>query len=380
MNIHFEGFRRKGLVFIGNEEAAQLDHVTVQPYDVLFNITGASIGRVTTAPADMAGARVNQHVCILRTTDALVPQFLAYYMATPAQQAVVDSNQTGGTRQAVTKAMLLEWPVPLPAPKEQRRIVELLEQADRLRRQRTEADTLADRILPVLFRKMFGDPTTNPKGWPTTTLDHAAGIATGNTPSREDPENFGGGIPWGRPADLETALPLLHTAENISQKGARTARVVPAGSVLVCCIGATLGKVGLAGVEMAINQQINALLPSAKATPEFLYTFSLLNARNFMVAATQATLPILNKSRFGQQPVFLPPIERQVRFSELAQAVIKQRPAQSAARQNVENVFAAMLHRAFTGELTAKWREAHMKELLAEMEQQARLLKSPLEE
>ena len=130
MNVHFEGFRRKGLVFIDNEEAAQLDHVTVQPDDVLFNITGASIGRVTTAPADMAGARVNQHVCILRTTDVLLPRFLAYYMGTPAQQAVLNSNQIGGTRQAVTKAMLLDWTVLLPAPKEQRRIVELLEQAD----------------------------------------------------------------------------------------------------------------------------------------------------------------------------------------------------------------------------------------------------------
>jgi type I restriction enzyme S subunit len=258
--------------------------------------------------------------------------------------------------------------------------VELLEQADGLRRQRAEADALADRILPALFLKMFGDPATNPKGWLTMTLERATEITTGNTPSREDPENFGGGIPWARPADLEMALPLLHTAENISEKGALIARIVPAGSVLVCCIGATLGKVGLAGMEMAINQQINALLPSERATPEFLYTFCLLNARNFMAAATQATLPILNKSRFGQQPVFLPPIERQGRFSEMALAVMKQRSPQSQARQNLENIFATMLHRAFTGELTAKWREAHLKELLAEMEQQARLLRSPLEE
>ena len=50
-----------------------------------------------------------------------------------------------------------------------------------------------------------------------------------------------------------------------------------------------------------------------------------------------------------------------------------------AAKENVENLFSVMLHRAFIGELTAKWREAHMKELLAEMEQQARLLRTTTE-
>ena len=310
----------------------------------------------------------------------LEADFLKFYLRSGRFVAFANSVVAGAKMPRMIMDKFWEHVIPLPAPKEQRRIVELLEQADGLRRKRTEADALAERILPALFLKMFGDPATNPKGWPTTTLDQATEITTGNTPSREDPENFGGKMPWARPADLETALPLLHTAENISEKGSLVARIVPAGSVLVCCIGATLGKVGLAGTEVAINQQINALVPSAKATPEFVYSFCLLNARSFMAAATQATLPILNKSRFGQQLIILPPLDRQRKFSGLAQVVIRQRPAQEQARQNLERIFATMLHRAFTGELTAKWREAHLKELLAEIEQQARLLKSPLVE
>jgi type I restriction enzyme S subunit len=338
---------------------------------------------VRTFPVALTEVEVsfNQDLKAIRVNRSLVlPEFVFRFLQAREKHVLAQGVKRGATVHSLKSGFLEALSTPLPALKEQRRIVELMEQANGLRRQRAEADALADGILPALFLKMFGDPATNPKGWLMTTLDRATDITTGNTPSREDPENFGGGIPWGRPADLETALPLLHTAENISQKGSRIARVVPAGSVLVCCIGATLGKVGLAGVEMAINQQINALLPSAKATPEFLYTFCLLNAHNFMASAAQATLPILNKSRFGQQPVFLPPFERQARFSALAQAVIRQRPAQSEARQNLENIFATMLHRAFTGELTAKWREAHLKELLAEMEQQARLLEPPLEE
>src|SRR6185312_10312072 len=64
MNVHFAGFNEKGLVFLDVEQARQLDGVTVRAQDVLLNITGASIGRVSLAPERMTGARVNQHVAI----------------------------------------------------------------------------------------------------------------------------------------------------------------------------------------------------------------------------------------------------------------------------------------------------------------------------
>src|SRR6266496_1012032 len=76
MNVHFDGFRTDGLVYLDEKEASLLKNVEIQSNDVLFNITGASIGRVTIAPTEMAGARVNQHVCIIRPTKELKPQFL----------------------------------------------------------------------------------------------------------------------------------------------------------------------------------------------------------------------------------------------------------------------------------------------------------------
>ena len=64
--------------------------------------------------------------------------------------------------------------MPFPAKSEQSRIVELLDEADRLRHLRREADTKAARILPALFLKMFGDPATNPKGLPFKLLGDPA--------------------------------------------------------------------------------------------------------------------------------------------------------------------------------------------------------------
>ena len=127
MNVHFAGFKPDGLVYLDDIEATKLDHVTVEPGDVLLNITGASIGRVATAPAALAGARVNQHVCIIRTTQDLHAPFLAQFLASPEQQARVMNVQVGATRQALTKAMVLDWNVLLPPLDEQRRIVAEIE-------------------------------------------------------------------------------------------------------------------------------------------------------------------------------------------------------------------------------------------------------------
>jgi type I restriction enzyme S subunit len=56
-NVRVDGFSDEGLVYIDEEQAANLANVTVSEGDVLLNITGASIGRVTVAPPHMTGAR-----------------------------------------------------------------------------------------------------------------------------------------------------------------------------------------------------------------------------------------------------------------------------------------------------------------------------------
>ena len=127
MNVHFSGFKPDGLVYLDQVEAEKLEQVTVQKGDVLLNITGASIGRVTTAPDLMAGARVNQHVCIIRPNGELIAAFLAQFLASPDEQARVMNVQVGATRQALTKAMVQNWDVPVPPLAEQRRIVAEIE-------------------------------------------------------------------------------------------------------------------------------------------------------------------------------------------------------------------------------------------------------------
>ena len=163
MNVHFRGFDRTGLVFLSDEQADELSNVTVQTNDVLLNITGASIGRVTIAPIEMAGARVNQHVTIIRPTPELFPRFLSMFLASPAVQRMIDEIQVGATRQTLTKAMIEQFEIPLPPLAEQKRIVakvdELMALCDRLESQQQEREEQASKLARASLARFADAPT-----------------------------------------------------------------------------------------------------------------------------------------------------------------------------------------------------------------------------
>lgn len=129
MNIHFGGFVQHGLAFLNEEQAEKLKNVMVKSDDVLLNITGASIGRVAIAPQAMAGARVNQHVSIVRPTAEVLPSYLEVFLASPVVQNHINDVQVGATRQALTKGMIEQFEIPVPPLAEQRLIVAKVQQS-----------------------------------------------------------------------------------------------------------------------------------------------------------------------------------------------------------------------------------------------------------
>jgi len=127
MNVVFFGFKEEGLAYINDDQAQLLSNAEVRQGDVLLNITGASIGRVTAAPDWSEGARVNQHVCIIRPSGCLLQSYLSAYLSSPAIQSFILDENYGVTRQALTKQQVLELEIPVPPLNEQHRIAAKLD-------------------------------------------------------------------------------------------------------------------------------------------------------------------------------------------------------------------------------------------------------------
>lgn len=332
------------------------------------------VGKTAIAEADFDGSW-GAFNAVLRPTSAVVPKFLYYWLQSGDFKTWRDRQAKGANIQNIRHSDLSNLAVPLPAKSEQSRIVELLDEADHLRRLRREADAKAARILPALFLKMFGDPATNPMRWPKEPIGQLGTIVTGKTPPTNNEGMFDGTIPFATPGDLDNWL--CSTQRTVTEAGANYTKLVRAGSALVGCIG-NVGKMAKTPVPTTFNQQINAIEWSDRIDDDFGISALSFEVPTMKALATSTTLPILNKSTFSSIKLIVPPISDQAKFSRLAVLVQQSLTQSQSSSSRLEKLFEVLLARAFSGQLTAQWREGHMQELLAEMSQQARVLNLPM--
>ena len=100
-NVQFSGLALNEVVFISRETHDEMKDTKLREHDVLLNITGASIGRCTMVPNGFVEGNVNQHVCIIRPTEALNPQFLCFYLSSSPLQGFINAVQVGASRQGL---------------------------------------------------------------------------------------------------------------------------------------------------------------------------------------------------------------------------------------------------------------------------------------
>ena len=146
-----------------------------------------------------------------------------------------------------------------------------------------------------------------PEDWEVKSISSFADIATGNTPPTRDLSNYGDEFMFIGPADLGKRKWILNSEKKLSRKGFNISRKFPPCSILFTCIGSTIGKSGMATIELTSNQQINAVLPNEYYHSDFLYySLNFLSPKIKALAGEQA-VPLVNKTQFGETLVPIPP-------------------------------------------------------------------------
>ena len=212
-------------------------------------------------------------------------------------------------------------------------------------------------------QKEIEAPYELPEGWKWVRLGEVCETLTGSTPSKRQPEYYGGDFPFFKPADLDQGMQLFEASEYLSESGKKCSKFIPAHSTLICCIG-SIGKSGYSLRDGTSNQQINAAIPKSSIDSKFL--FYAVNSENFKNQlwknSSSTTISIINKSKMDNCTVPLPPTlaEQQRIVNRIEGMFAKLDEAKEKARNaadSFETRKAAILHQAFTGSLTAKWRK-----------------------
>ena len=219
--------------------------------------------------------------------------------------------------------------------------------------------TIEEKLQNSLVQKEE-QPYKIPNNWCWTYIHNIAIVVTGKTPSKKNKEYYGGKFPFFKPADLDAGRNMQYATEYLSEKGKSISVIIPEKSTGICCIG-TIGKCGYFLVEGTTNQQINTVI--SKINPLYSYYFFNTNSfvRELISKASATTIAIVNKSKLESCLFPVAPLNEQQRIVNRIESLFAKL---DRAKELIENTLAqfeqnkmAILHKAFTGELTAKWRK-----------------------
>jgi type I restriction enzyme S subunit len=312
--------------------------------------------------------------------ESILPDFLAYFLESSSERVLSQCVKRGATVHSIDIGRLEQLPVPVPTKSEQRRIVDVLDEAVELYKRRADADVKSARILPALFEEMFGDPVANPRRWPTAPLEEVVEIGTQlvdpNRAQYLDVLHIGG-------EQIEKDSGRILSPSLVRHSDLRSGKFLfTAEHVLYSKIRPYLNKVAYPRFNGVCSADIYPLrAKDGRLSPWYLV--ALLRSRAFLDYAKlhsgRLRMAKLNREQLGSFKVPLPEPSLREAFEALAVRLAELEPERLQIRDKMDQLFQVLLHGAFAGELTANWRQARSKELLVEMEHQAKVLNLPRE-
>lgn len=290
----------------------------------------------------------NQQITAVLPKDDLDVNFLYYLLLTQnnnlknlANEAVVPilNNER-------LKTLKISFP-PIPT---QKRIAEILDKADALRKKDKQLLQYYNDLAQSLFINMFGDPVRNEKGWDLKRIGEITTISSGSTPSRDNPKYFEGDIPWVKTTEVNGST-IIKTEEYITQDGLTNSscKLYPVGSIIIAMYGQgkTRGQVGILGVEATTNQACGVVKPNDCYNSAYLYNYLKMSYTQLRALGRGGNQENLNAGMIKNYEIMLPPITLQNEFAQQIQNIEQQKEKLKVQMQESENLFQALLQQAF---------------------------------
>ena len=363
-NVRMNSLDLSDVAYISDEINSEMKRSVICQDDVLLNITGASIGRVARFSLSKPHrANVNQHVCIIRTVPLkLDSRFLTYYLSSPqVQHDINNRHQHGGTRQALTFSQIADFMIPVPPLPEQRRIADILDKADAIRRKRQEANQLASSIAASLCDDRFGDPVSNRKGWDVVAMEFLYAIAPNYGTMIVPSESRKGWLDL-RVANIQNGVLDLSDKKFVDlPEDAIYRHEVRRGDLLLArAIGSIdhLGKCFIADPgedRWAFDSHLMRVrFDTTKVEPRYVHAFlsSPGGRHEFLRNSRRSAVQFnINTKEMARIQIPLPPLDVQREFIRDLDRLSAIARRQMESDAEISNLFSSLVQRAFRGEL-----------------------------
>ncbi len=331
-------------------DTPDIEKYTLYEDDLLISLTG-NVGRVALLKKDFLPAALNQRVACLRIKDG-VPydkSFLYCFLNSDYFENKCIQSAKGVAQKNMSTEWLKDYEIPDLNLEEQREIATVLNKISELITARIQQLSAFDELVKARFVEMFGDISTNDKGWESQPLGELCTIVRGGSP-RPIENYLGGDIPWIKIGDATKGdnVYLHSTKEHIIQDGVKRSRMVKSGSLIFANCGVSLGFARIITFDGCIHDGWLAM----EDIDERLDKVFLLQALNqmtehFRKIAPAGTQPNLNTAIMKAYVQIIPPIELQEEYIAFVEQVDKSKFAVQQSLDKLETLKKSLMQKYF---------------------------------
>lgn len=364
-------FKFEKIKYVPTEFAGKMNKGVISQNDILIVKDGATTGKTSFVGNNFPFkfAVINEHLFLCRINENINPKYVYYYLFSQTGKNEILKDFRGAAQGGISSNFANTVILPIPSHSIQNRIVEKIEELfseldsgiEELRNVLKQLKVYRQSVLSAAFSGKLTNKNLKkgelPKGWEVCKVNNIGEIITGSTPSKSNKSYYAKDYPFYKPTDLNCGINTFYSEDGLSKKGIKKARFIPEMTILVTCIGATIGKTGLARKAGACNQQINAIIPNNNFIPKFIYYFCISNKfqEEIIKNASSTTLPILNKRKFSELEYLIIPITEQLKVVD---EIEKRLSVYDKIEEIIETVLVqsesirqSILKKAFEGEL-----------------------------
>lgn len=345
-------------------EAAQAKHKNqfIPAGSIMFTCIGNTIGKCAIASNDcLTNQQINSVIPDDQNESKFIYYFLNHYkdvfrgIGLSGGAATPIINKTDFSKVVLKAPDKLFWP----------EIGNLLSTYDDLIENNRRRIQLLEESARLLYREWFvhlrfpGHEQVRitdgvPEGWVSGVVSDFFDTSSGGTPSRKVPEYYTGDIPWVKTQELNDGY-IFTTSERITEEAIKksSAKLFPAGTVLIAMYGATIGETGVLAVDAASNQACCALFPKhEELTPEFTHLFAMHSKQGLINLSQGAAQNNISQQVVRNYPFIMPSELLLKEFNEVVSNIYKQKANLEKQNASLAKARDLLLPKLMSGELT----------------------------
>lgn len=311
------------------------------------------VGKACWVPSLLSETTFGGFISVLRADPQKIdPRYLFHWFTSSRTQATLRSfgqKTTNISNLNIGRCEAME--LPLPPLEEQRRIAAILDQAEELRAKRRAAIALLDQLPQAIFLEMFGDPVSNPMGWPVARLSALGALDRGVSKHRprNAPELLGGIHPLIQTGDVANSDGYIksHTS-TYSDVGLKQSKKWPSGTLCIT-IAANIAKTGILTFDACFPDSVVGFTALRAESTQFVRVWLSFLQKTLEDSAPESAQKNINLEILRNLPIPIPPTDLIARFSSRVDAVQRAKSVHYSSTSVCDTLFASLQNQSFGG-------------------------------